>query len=122
MKLTEKQIILNGFEFECLIGFHPHEKAAKQRVRADITLTTEIGRDGLASGDDVASVIDYDFLREGIFALTRDRQINLQETLCEEIAQLCFQKSGITRVEVATAKPDVYPDCDFVGCRMVFER
>ncbi len=122
MKLSEKQIILNGFEFDCLIGFHPHERAAKQRVVVDILLTTRLDQDGLAAGDDVTSVIDYDFMRNGIFALTKDRQFNLQETLCEEIARLCFAQPAIVRAEIATAKPDIYPDCDFVGCRMVFER
>ena len=52
-------------------------------------------------------------------ALVRERiaagHINLQETLCDDLARVLLAHPLVRAVRVSTEKPDVYPDCDAVG-------
>jgi dihydroneopterin aldolase len=73
-------------------------------------------------GDEIAQVLDYDFLRQGIAALVAMRHYNLQETLCQDIVALCLQQPQVKSVRVATEKPDIYPDCEGVGCEISASR
>ena len=43
------------------------------------------------------------------------KHFNLQETLCNEIANFCLSKSQVRAVKVITKKVDVYQNCDAVG-------
>jgi 7,8-dihydroneopterin aldolase/epimerase/oxygenase len=65
--------------------------------------------------DDVADVLDYDFIREAIVSIAQSRHFNLQETLIDEICALCLSQPAIKAVRVESQKPDVYPDCKTVG-------
>ncbi len=107
-----RRIWLRGLALDCSIGIHDFERAARQRVHIDVDLY--VAEPGNAA-DDIAHVVDYDFVREAAGRLAADRHFNLQETLAEEILALCLQRDGVLAVRVATSKPDVYPDCDAVG-------
>ena len=65
--------------------------------------------------DDVADVVDYDFVRLGILRIAQSRHFNLQETLIDEISSLCLAQGRVRAVRVESQKPDVYPDCKTVG-------
>ena len=41
--------------------------------------------------------------------------IELQETLCDDVANTLLEHPKVQAVRVSTEKPDVYPDCDAVG-------
>jgi dihydroneopterin aldolase len=41
--------------------------------------------------------------------------IHLQETLCDDVADLMLAHPKVRAVRVSTEKPDVYPDCQSVG-------
>jgi dihydroneopterin aldolase len=69
--------------------------------------------------DRIEAVVDYDYLREGIRALSEARHIELQETLCEEVAGLALAADPRVRmVKVRSMKLDVYPDAR-IGCEVV---
>jgi dihydroneopterin aldolase len=74
------------------------------------------------SDDDIGQVLDYDFLRSGIARLVAARHYNLQETLCQEILQMCLANPQVTAARVSTEKPDVYPDCEGVGYEIFHQR
>lgn len=101
------------------IGIHPHELGGPQRVIMSVWMTVDYGSAPVA--DEIAAVVDYDFVREGILALAKDRHFNLQETLCETVAVLCFRDARVHEVRVRSAKPDIYPDAS-VGCEIVRRR
>ena len=71
--------------------------------------------------DRIEDALDYDFIRAGIMAIVKNRHFNLQETLCQEILELCLARGGVRRVKVSTRKPDVYPDCRSIGFEMEAE-
>ena len=113
-----RRIFLHGFSLEVSIGFHDFEREAPQRVLIDVDLFVPVKLTH-SDRDDVADVLDYDFIRQAITTLARSRHFNLQETLLEEIAQVCFSQPQVHAVLVSTQKPDVYPDCHTVGIEIL---
>ena len=97
------------------IGIHPNERAGAQRIFVTAQLFMEFEH-GMA--DDIASVVDYDFLRHRISGLVKTRHFALQETLCQEIAAACLEETKVLGVIVTTEKPDIYADAESVGCRI----
>jgi dihydroneopterin aldolase len=115
-RMVEYTILLEGLEVTIGLGIHDHERAAPQRVTVSVWLTC--GYDAVPQ-DRIEAVVDYDYLREGIRALSEARHIELQETLCEEVAQLALAADPRVRtVKVRSMKLDVYPDAR-VGCEVV---
>lgn len=111
-EVTGRKILLQGHQTECRIGIHDFETAGPQPVIIDVELTLDSSR--APRGDEIASVVDYDFIRVVIAELTQGRTFNLQETLCEEIARRCLAPEGVRAVRVRSCKPDVYVDCEAV--------
>lgn len=100
------------------LGIHPHE-AVPQRVLVSVWMT--VAYDEPVSEDRIERVLDYDFVRAGILAMTAARAFALQETLCEAVAELCLGDRRVRRVRVRSTKPDIYPDAA-IGCEIVRER
>ncbi|MDR3514167.1 MAG: dihydroneopterin aldolase [Caulobacteraceae bacterium] len=109
-------LFLRDFEITANLGIHDFEQRAPQRVVVNVALALEARH----AGDDIATVLDYDFLREEIAGLAARGHIFLQETLCAGVLELCKAKPGVLAARVTTEKPDVYPDTAGVGCRMVW--
>lgn len=105
-------IFLRNFALTPSIGIHDFEKAAPQRLLVNIELFIRPVPPGR---DEIDEVLDYDFLRDRIGALARDRHWNLQETLLDRIVDICLEPAMVLGARVSTEKPDVYPDCDGVG-------
>lgn len=107
---------LDGLEVTMGLGIHAVELAAPQRVMLTVWLTCDYGPDRFA--DAIEHVVDYDFVRSGIRDLVAGRHFALQETLCEDVAALCFRDPRVREVRVRSVKPDIYPDAS-VGCEIV---
>lgn len=116
--MAEYTILLEGLEVAMGLGIHDHERAAPQRVMLDVAMTC---RYDAAPDDRIDAVVDYDFLRTGIRALTASRHFELQETLCDEVAALALRDPRVAQVRVRSMKLDVYPDAR-VGCEIVRDR
>jgi dihydroneopterin aldolase len=109
-------LFLKGFEISANLGIHDFEQRAPQRVIVNVALALEAAH----AGDDIATVLDYDFLREEIAGFAARGHIFLQETLCAGVLELCKAKPGVLAARVSTEKPDVYSDTAGVGCRMAW--
>ena len=56
-------------------------------------------------------------------ALVRSRHFNLQETLVQEVIDICFRLDArVQGVDVRSAKTAVYPDCESVGLHYQMSR
>ena len=99
------------------IGIHAHERGRTQRVAINVELV--LAPPAAAHGDDIAKVLDYDGVRDGIKALVAGRHINLQETLTEAVVECCLAFDGVRAVRVSSEKLDVYDDCAGVGYAIV---
>jgi dihydroneopterin aldolase len=104
-------------EIHAHIGIHDAEQGRTQRVLVNITLY--MGSVERPQRDSIAEVFNYDQVHAAVHRLIDGRHINLQETLVEEIADLCFGFDAVVAVRVSSEKTDVYDDCAGVGCEAV---
>lgn len=106
-------LFMRHLAVELPIGLHQFERAAPQRVLLDVAVRVQ---SPLNDSDDIAGTFDYDLLTHFIRDLAAGGQIQLQETLCHRILAWCMAQPKVTGAVVRSAKPDVYPDMDEVGC------
>lgn len=108
-----RRIFLREHAVWVRMGVHEAERLGPQRVIVSVDLFLAPG--AAPRNDDIAEVIDYDFVRTEILALAASRHFNLQETFVHAIAARCLARAGVAAVRVSSRKPDIYPDCESVG-------
>jgi dihydroneopterin aldolase len=109
-----RRLFLRRHEVQVRIGVHAFEKEAPQRMWIDVDLYVPLSQTTPAR-DHIDEVVDYDFVRDVVAARIASGHIELQETLCDDIAERLLAHPGVRAVRVQTSKPDVYPDCEAVG-------
>ena len=97
----------------CSIGVYPHERLTRQRIRINVDLLV-LENPG-PRNDDLANVVSYDVIIDGIKALLDRGHINLVETLAEDIAELCLAEPRVVEARVGIAKLEVEPAAAGVG-------
>ena len=109
-----RRLYLRNYRVNANIGIHDFERAGAQRIVVNVDLFIPLAKSTPAH-DKITEVVDYDFIRQNILQRVSLGHINLQETLCDDIARLMLAHPSVRAVRVSTEKPDVYPDCDAVG-------
>ena len=109
-----RRIFLRRFDIAANIGVHDFEKRGAQRIVIDVDLFVPLAAT-TPTRDKIDEVLDYDFIHATIRRRIAVGHINLQETLCDDIARLLLANETVRAVRVSTEKPDIYPDCDAVG-------
>ena len=109
-------LFLKDHVAEARIGAHDFERGGPQRLVINVALAIR----GDAPSDDLAEAVDYDFLRDQVAKILSDGHLELQETVCVRLLDICKSRSSVAAVRVSTEKPDVYPDTVGVGCRMLW--
>lgn len=107
-----RHVFVRDLELTMLIGIYDHEKAAPQRVIVNIDLSVE---EGGAHGDDIDHVVSYEIVVNKVEALIAEGHINLVETLCERIAELCLEDPRVAIARVRVEKPDIIKNARSVG-------
>lgn len=110
-----RRLFLRGYVVEVNIGIHDFERKAPQRVQFDVDLFVPLHL-STPRHDRIGEVLDYDFIRQSIMARIGQGHIELQETLCDDLLARMLARPEVRAARVCTAKADVYPDCDAVGC------
>lgn len=95
------------------IGIYDQEKQAPQRVCINVELKVREG-DGPIS-DDIANVLSYEDIVNGIKTIIADGHINLVETLADRIADLCLADPRVARARIGVEKLDIVPEAASVG-------
>jgi dihydroneopterin aldolase len=109
-----RRLFLRGLDVQARIGIHDFEQGAPQRLLIDVDLYVSL-QDTQAVNDQLAEVVDYDFVRQVVHQRVAQGHIGLQETLCDDIMAALMAHPGVQAAQVSTRKPDVYPDCAAVG-------
>ncbi len=109
-----RRVYLRNFDLLANIGIHEFEKNGAQRIVVNIDLYVPLVAT-TPQHDKIDEVVDYDFIHATIRERVAVGHINLQETLCDDLARVLLAHPLVRAVRVATEKPDVYPDCDAVG-------
>lgn len=108
-----RHVFVRDLVLLCSIGVHRHEHAAMQRVRINLDLA--VRDEGADLGDDLANVVCYEQITDGIRALVSRGHIRLVETMAEAIAAMCLQDPRIRSARVRVEKLDVFADATSVG-------
>ncbi|MCA1855970.1 dihydroneopterin aldolase [Massilia oculi] len=109
-----RRLFLRNYEVMINIGVHDFEKKAEQRVLINVDLYIPLEQ-STPKADQLAEVVDYDFMRETIAQRIARGHIHLQETLCDDVVKAMLTHPRVRAARVSTMKPDVYPDCEGVG-------
>ena len=112
-----RRLFLRNYVVNINIGVHEFEKQGTQRVLINVDLYIPLTQ-STPQADDLAEVVDYDFIRSSVSARISRGHIQLQETLCDDLLALMLAHPRVRAARVSTAKPDVYPDCEAVGCEV----
>jgi dihydroneopterin aldolase len=112
-----RRLFLRNYEIRINIGVHAFEKTAEQRVVMNVDLYIPLAV-STPKADALEEVVDYDFIRSTIAARVSRGHIHLQETLCDDVLAMVLAHPRVRAARVSTEKPDVYPDCDAVGCEV----
>lgn len=112
-----RHLFLRDYEVRMNIGVHDFEKQGEQRVLINVDLYVPLAL-STPRHDDLDEVVDYDFIRRSIVARIARGHVHLQETLCDDVLAMMMAHPKVRAARVSTEKPDVYPDCDAVGCEV----
>ena len=109
-----RRIFLRNHEVPVQIGAHDFEKTQAQRVIFNVELFVPYAL-STPQADQLSEVVDYDFVRELIAKRIGQGHVELQETLCDDLASHMLAHPRVQAVRLSSCKPDVYPDCEAVG-------
>lgn len=113
-----RRLFLRNYEVMSNIGVHDFEKKAEQRVLFNVELFIPLA-ESTPTHDQLSEVVDYDFIRHTIETRVAQGHVQLQETLCDDIARTLLAHPKVRAVQISTQKPDVYPDCEAVGVEVL---
>ncbi len=106
---------LKNLRVDCIVGIHPHERAATQTVLLDIELDYDFAAP--AATDAIADAVDYVALATGVTELLQAARFQLIETMAERAAALLLARVAVaTAVRIEVRKPAAVPAaaCSFV--------
>jgi dihydroneopterin aldolase len=106
------RIYFKNIRLSVSIGIHDFEKAREQALLLNVDLLVQ----RVSAGDEIRSVVDYDFVRDTALGLARERRFELQETFCEALLDILYGTGTFDAVVISSGKPDVFSDVDLVGC------
>ncbi|MBP6902998.1 MAG: dihydroneopterin aldolase [Burkholderiaceae bacterium] len=112
-----RRLFLRDYEVWINIGVHDFEKKGEQRVVINVDLYVPLA-ESTPQHDRLDEVVDYDFIRRSVAERVSQGHIHLQETLADDVLRTMLAHPKVRAARVATEKPDVYPDCDAVGCEV----
>jgi dihydroneopterin aldolase len=95
------------------IGIYDFEKLAPQRVCFNVECKVREGDGPIC--DDIANVVSYEDIVNGIKAIVAEGHINLVETLAERIADFCLGDPRVGLVRIGVDKLDIVPEAASVG-------
>lgn len=106
-------VFVRDLELDAHIGVYRHEKTSAQPVRINLDLTVQEGNEPV--GDQLANVVDYGKIVDGIRAIIDEGHVKLVETLAERVAAfaLCDERVLVARVRIEKLK--VIPEARSVG-------
>lgn len=100
------------------IGVHPHEKHQTQKIRLNVKVYLS-KQYASPKNDLLKEVYDYDTLMRIIIQESNAEEIQLQETLCSNIAKAVLKDKRITAVSVSSEKLEAYKECESVGVQIL---
>ena len=96
-------IQLQNISINSILGCYPEERNVRRPVKIFVTLYTDVRK--AAQSGNLSDAIDYDKLTQEIIDFSEASSYNLIESLAENIAVLCLEKTMAAAVDVTVSKP-----------------
>jgi dihydroneopterin aldolase len=111
-------VYIRGLEVKTVIGVYDWERKMKQPVSIDL----DMARDNTqaAATDDIVHVLDYKIVCDKVTAFIESSELQLIETMAEQIAALVRKEFGVPWVRVRVGKPAAITGARDVG--VILER
>lgn len=108
------RMMIRDLVTEVRLGLHPWERHPEkpQRIVVNVELYAALQTGKFQS---VASVVDYDYIREALRKWPRRRHTVFIETLLDELVKLCFKDKRVKAARVSIFKPDIYNEAAGAG-------
>lgn len=114
--MSTDSILIEGLEFETVIGVYAWEKRIHQRLVLDLEMATNIKP--AAHTDELALTLDYAAISNAIMTLAQHQPVELVETLAERIATLVMDDFDVPALKLTLRKPSAVPQAAAVGVRI----
>ena len=118
LALSCRKLFLRRLEVLAHIGAHDFEKGVSQRLWIDVELYVPYAQ-STPTQDRLHEVVDYDYVRQVVAERLAQGHVELQETLCDDLATRLLAHPGVQALRLSTCKPDVYPDTEAVGVEVL---
>ncbi len=111
-EVTAQRLIVRDLSLSCRIGVTEDERARRQRIRLNLEVEVEPAP---PENDRIAEVVHYGHLVNQVRRACLRAEVQLLETLAEEVAAACFFDARVMAARVRIEKLDRYADVSGVG-------
>ena len=108
-----RRMFVRDLVLPALVGVWAHERHREQRIR--VNLDVAIVESGGPLHDELAEVVSYDDIVDGVRQVIAQGHVRLVETLAERFAERCLEDMRVQSVRVRIEKLDVLPEAESVG-------
>ncbi|GAB4136175.1 MAG: dihydroneopterin triphosphate 2'-epimerase [Planctomycetaceae bacterium] len=112
------QITIKNLFLRTILGINDDERANRQDVLINITMTTDTRKPGMS--DDIQDAVNYRTVTKQVIELVESSRFFLVEKMAEEIAKLCLSDERVSSAKVSVEKPAALRFARSVG--VVIER
>ena len=110
---SKRKVIIKNLILSMFIGIHAFEKRRKQRVKFNITVTTDSKIE--PSRKELSTILDYEKVIKNLTLLIQKKHYDLLEELAESIFEMIFNNKLVKKVDLKLEKLDVIKDAESVG-------
>tara|TARA_B100000963_G_scaffold158395_1_gene137855 strand:- start:1599 stop:1997 length:399 start_codon:yes stop_codon:yes gene_type:complete len=110
---SKRKVIIKNLIINMFIGIHSFEKRKKQRVKFNITITTDPNIE--PNRKELSTILDYEKIIKRLTFLVSKRHYDLLEELSESIFEMIFDYKLVKKVNLKLEKLDIVKDAESVG-------
>jgi dihydroneopterin aldolase len=109
----QDKVFIRQLQVNTIIGVYDFEKQAKQPLFFDVEMLTDFSK--AAQSDNVDDVVDYAKVSQRIIAHCEQEQVELLETLAEQLASIILTEFAVSQVTLRIGKPQAVLEAQTVG-------
>tara|TARA_B100000575_G_scaffold237369_1_gene199515 strand:- start:3602 stop:4000 length:399 start_codon:yes stop_codon:yes gene_type:complete len=110
---SKRKVIIKNLIINMFIGIHAFEKRKRQRVKFNITITTDSKIE--PNRKKLSTILDYEKVIKNLKLLVEKRHYDLLEDLSESIFEMIFGNKLVKKINLKLEKLDIIKDADSVG-------
>ena len=110
---SKRKVIIKNLIISMFIGIHDFEKRKKQRVKFNITITTDSKIE--PNKKELSTILDYEKVIKNLTLLVGKKHYDLLEELSESIFEMIFKNKLVKKVNLKLEKLDIIKNAESVG-------